>query len=253
MRPVQIALQIVTILSRIQPAGVSEIAREIDLPKSTVQRALKTLAEAEWIEPAARDRAIWSLSVKAGLAVGGAHFATRKLRMTAFPVMEELRQRTRESVYLAIRDGHEIGLIERLDSLAPVLHAWPLWRGGPMHSTSLGRAILAGLPSDELEDYLVQPLRVVGSQKAVTVADLRAEVEETRRRGFATSLGDNLPDENAVGACIRDSHGRPFASISISGPASRMSRTECLSVGELVADAARRIGQGLARGGDDRM
>lgn len=253
MRPVQIALQLVSILGRIQPAGVSEIAREIDLPKSTVQRALKTLAEAEWIEEASRDRARWSLTVKAGLAVGGANFATRKLRMTAFPVMEELRQRTRESVYLAIRDGHEIGLIERLDSLAPVLHAWPLWRGGPMHSTSLGRAILADLPNDELEAYLTRPLSVVGSQKPVTAEELRAELAETRRRGFATSLGENLPDENAVGASIRDKHGRPFAAISVSAPVSRMTRLACLETGELLADAARRIGQGLARGSDDSL
>lgn len=253
MRPVQIALQLVGILGRIQPAGVSEIAREIDLPKSTVQRALKTLAEAGWIEAASRDRGSWSLSVRAGLAVGGANFATRKLRMTAFPVMEELRQRTRESVYLAIRDGHEIGLIERLDSLAPVLHAWPLWRGGPMHSTSLGRAILADLPVEELEAYLARPLRVVGSQKPVTVEELRAELDETRRRGFATSLGDNLPEENAAGAAIRDPQGQPFAAISISAPVSRMTRSECLGVGELLADGARRIAQGLARGADDRF
>jgi len=253
MRPVQIALQLITILGRIQPAGVSEIARDIDLPKSTVQRALMALAEAGWIEATGRDQTRWSLTVKAGLAVGGADFATRKLRMTAFPVMEELRQRTRESVYLAIRDGHEIGLVERLDSLAPVLHAWPLWRGGAMHSTSLGRAILADLPEDELEAYLARPLRVVGSQKPVTIEGLRAELDETRRRGFAASLGDNLPDENAVGAAIRDPGGRPFAAISISAPATRMNKAACLEVGALLADGARRIGQGLARGSADRV
>ena len=251
MRPVQIALQIVEIIGRIQPAGVSEIAREMGLPKSTVQRALKTLAEAHWIEAAAGDRA-WSLTVKAGLAVGGADFATRKLRTAAWPVMEELRQRTRESVYLAVRDGPRIALIERLDSLAPVLHAWPMWRGGPMHSTSLGRAILANLEPAELEDYLSRPLVVARSQKPVTVESLSAELAETRRRGFATSFQDNWPDENAAGAAIRDSMGCPVGAISISAPVSRMSEMACLEVGVLLVDAAWRIGMGLARGSDDR-
>jgi hypothetical protein len=81
--------------------------------------------------------------VRSGLAVGRADFATRKLRTAAIPVMEELRRRTNESVYLAIRYKRKIALIERLDGINPVIHAWALWQAGPMHATSLGKAILA--------------------------------------------------------------------------------------------------------------
>lgn len=252
MRPVQIALELVQQLGRIQPAGTSELARELGLPKSTVQRALLSLAEAGWIETGAREQGRWSLTVRAGLAVGGSNYATRKLRMTAFPVMEELRQKTKESVYLAMRDGHQIGLIERLDSLAPMEQVWPLWRGGPMHSTSLGRAILADLDPQDLDAYLARPFSVMRHQKPVTVEALVKELDETRKRGFATSLGDNSPNENAVGAAIRHPTGHPFAAISISGPANRFGRTQCLEVGSLLTDAARRIGQGLAREADGR-
>ena len=247
MRPVETALNILEALGRLQPAGVSELARELDLPKSTVQRALKSLSAAGWIESVSSEKGAWSLSLRAGLAVGPADFATRHLRVAAIPVMEELRRRTLESVYLAVRYDYRIALIERLDGINPVLHAWPLWRAGPMHPSSLGKALLAMLPEAELETYLAAPLRRV-TNRTVTDPDLlRAELQRVRDRGFATSFRSNWPDENGVGAAIRNSRGEPFAAISVSAPVERVSEAECEAMGDLLVDAARRISLGLAR------
>lgn len=247
MRPIQTALSVIEAIGRLQPAGVSEIARDLDLPKSTVQRTLRALSQAGWIETVSSERGAWSLSLEAGLAVGRADFATRRLRMTAIPVMEELRRRTSESVYLAIRHKQQIALVERLDGINPVVHAWPLWQAGPMHSTSLGKAILSVMPDDELEAYLTTPLRATTAKTITDPEKLRAELIETAQRGFATSFQSNWPDENGVGAAIRDSRGNPFAAISISAPVNRVSAADCLAMGDLLVDAARRISLGLAR------
>lgn len=247
MRPIQTALSVIEAIGRLQPAGVSEIARDLDLPKSTIQRTLKALNQAGWIETVSGERGAWSLSLEAGIAVGRADFATRRLRMTAIPVMEELRRRTNESVYLAIRHRRQIALIERLDGINPVVHAWPLWQAGPMHSTSLGKAVLSTMTEQDLADYLGHPLRAVTARTVTDADELRLELEEAARRGFATSFQSNWPDENGVGAAIRDNRGIPFAAISISAPVSRVSAADCLAMGDLLVDAARRISLGLAR------
>lgn len=247
MRPIETALNILEVLGRLQPAGVSELARELDLPKSTVQRALRALGEAGWIETVSDEKGAWSLSLRAGLAVGPSDFATRHLRAAAIPVMEELRRRTSESVYLAVRDGFRMALVERLDGINPVTHAWPLWRPGPMHPSSLGRAMLATLPEDELDAYLAAPLQKV---TALTVTDpqaLRLELAQVRQRGFATAYRTNWPNENGVGAAIRNSRGEPFAAISVSAPVERVDEAACEAMGDLLADAARRISLGLQR------
>lgn len=247
MRPVQTALAVIEVIGRRQPAGVSELARALDLPKSTVQRTLRALEQAGWIEAVAGERGAWALSLQAGLAVGRADFTTRKLRTAAMPVMEELRRRTSESIYLAIRHQRKIALVERLDGLNPAVHAWPLWQAGPMHATSLGKAILAMLSEPELDDYLSHPLRQVTNRTETDPTRLREELEATRQRGFAVTFQTNWPGENGVGAAIRDSRGGPFAAISISAPVERVDESKCLELGELLVDAARRISLGLAR------
>lgn len=247
MRPVETALKLLETLGRLQPAGVSELARELNLPKSTVQRALKALADAGWIETVSEEKGAWSLALRAGLSVGPADFAVRHLRAAAIPVMEELRRRTLESVYLAVRYEDQMALVERLDGINPVVHAWPLWRPGPLHPSSLGRAILATLPPEEIEAYLSRPLVKVTALTVIEPDKLRAELDRTRERGFATAFRTNWPNENGVGAAIRDSRGAPFAAISVSAPVERVSESACDAMGDLLADAARRISLGLAR------
>jgi IclR family acetate operon transcriptional repressor len=237
----------VAVIGRLQPVGVSEIARELDLPKSTVQRSLKSLEQAGWIEMAADERSAWVLTLKAGLAVGRSDYGTRTLRIAALPVMEELRRRTHESIYLAVRHNMQIALVERLDGTNPVVHAWPLWRPGPMHGTSLGKAILSALPADEMDEYFSAPLQKVSALTVTDPEKLRVEMAEIRERGFSTAFQTNWPDENGVGAAIRNNRGQPFAAISISAPVSRVSREKCLELGDLLVDAARRISLGLAR------
>jgi IclR family acetate operon transcriptional repressor len=247
MRAVQVALQVIEVIGRKQPIGVSEVARRLALPKSTVQRSLRALETSQWIESTPDERGGWTLTLKAGLSVGGADYAVRRLRVAAIPVMEELRRRTHESIYLAVRHDMSIALVERLDGINPVSHAWPLWRGGPMHATSLGKAILGAFSDDQLNAYLAGPLAKVSARTVTDPATLKREMKAIRKRGFATTFQTNWPDENGVGAAIRDERGEPFAAVSISAPMERVNEAKCLELGALLVDAARRISLGLAR------
>jgi IclR family acetate operon transcriptional repressor len=241
LRPVQIALQLIETLGAIQPAGVSEIARLLDLPKSTVQRSLLSLNKAGWIEPSGSDPALWVLSLHALLATARADIAARSLRAAAIPVMEDLRRATQESVYLAVLHNQSIALAERLDGIRPVAHAWPLWRSGPLHRTSLGKSILAAMGEAEVRGYI----DMLPARSHVNGEALKSEVLLARERGFAMALGSNYPDENGVGSAIRNSRGAAIGAISISAPKERLSEDDCLRIGPQVRDAARRISMGL--------
>src|ERR1700733_997987 len=100
MRPVQIALQLIEVLSAHQPAGVTELSSLTGLPRSTTQRALVALQNTGWITAADERRGSWSLSLRALMTAGLATETFGPLRMAAIPLMEELRRATEETIHL---------------------------------------------------------------------------------------------------------------------------------------------------------
>ncbi|MFI7706749.1 IclR family transcriptional regulator [Nonomuraea sp. NPDC049480] len=229
------ALRVLEEVAARQPAGVGELARELGLPKSTVQRGLRTLHEAGWIRPAGGAVTRWQVTSKA-LQVG--RRAELGLRDVALPVMEELRQRTGETIHLMVPEGDAVVLIERLETDKPLRIVLPLGIRLPLHASANGKAVLAHLdrPIDELPGYT-----------GTTITDpevLRAELAEVRARGYADNRGEWRSDIAAVASAVLGPDG-PLASLSVSTPASRMPDDLRREYGKLVTRAARTLTESL--------
>ncbi len=245
MRPVLLSLRIVEEIASRQPIGTSELARRLELSKTTVHRALMSLSEAGWIEPTEEARKSWRLSIHA-LVVGGRAVESRAgLRSIAIPVMEDLRRATEETIHLLVRYQERVVLIERLDGIKPVRVFNPFGGRARLHRTSSGKAILANLPRAELDAYLSGRLTSARTRAPIDKDALAAELTEIRKRGYAVNLGDNHPGANAVGAAIIDERAHPIAAITVSAPAERMTEKLCVARGTLVSEAARKIALGL--------
>src|SRR5690606_38322126 len=115
-----------------QPVGVSELARLLGVPKSTVQRALMTLAEAGWISGSGNETTKWRLTTKV-LRIAGRAGGESGLRVTALAVMEELHAATEESIHLTVPEGDHVVRIDRIDSTRPVRTYLPLGLVAPLH------------------------------------------------------------------------------------------------------------------------
>jgi IclR family acetate operon transcriptional repressor len=245
MRPVRIALQIIEEIASHQPIGTSELARRLNLSKTTVHRSLMSLRELGWIEPAEESRRSWLLSIRA-LVVGGRSAESRgSLRRVCVPVMEDLRRSTEETIHLLVHYQSDVVLIERLDGIKPVRVFNPFGGRAPLHRTSSGMAILAHLTDQEQNAYFSE-LRSKSRKRSPTdVKSIRSELALIRQRGFSINLGQNLPNVNAVGAAIFDSKHIPIAAITVSAPSERMTPALCVAYAPLVSDAARRISLGM--------
>jgi IclR family acetate operon transcriptional repressor len=90
-----------------------------------------------------------------------------------------------------------------------------------VHSTALGKAILAFLPDEQREPFLTHPLAARTGQTITSTQRLRVELDTIRTEGVARETGENEPDARCVGAPVFDRNGI-CAALSISGPASRM-------------------------------
>jgi IclR family acetate operon transcriptional repressor len=246
MESVRTALRVLERVGELGQAGLSELARALGEPKSTIQRDLMALHAAGWIRPVEKHgRRGWALSAKVATLARRVEPA-RGLREQALAAMEGLRERTRETVHLTILDGERVVLIERLDSPQTLRTVRPLGASAPLHATSNGKAILSRLPQAALDAYLARPLAAVTARTLTDPAALARSLAEARRAGYALGDRELDPEVRAVAAAIVSETGEPIAAMSISCPASRFPDALVESYGALVREAAAQVSAALA-------
>ncbi len=245
MGSVRTALRVLEAVSELQPVGVSDVARHLQLPKSSAQRALGSLAGGGWIRPLGDERSTrWVLTPRA-FVVGSRAGGELGLPAIARPAMEALHAQTSETIHLLVRDGDAMVLIERLESPQVVRSSYPLGMRVPMNASSSGKAFLAALAPAQAGDLLAGELRAPTSRSITDRERLEADLRLTRARGYATNEGELSSDIRAVAAAISDAAGQPVASISISLPAQRMDEELWERYGTMVADAAHGVSAAL--------
>jgi DNA-binding IclR family transcriptional regulator len=235
MNNVLIALDVLEAVGREQPIGVSNLARELDLPKSTVQRSLETLRTAGWIRQSSNGA--WSLTLKPAV-VGQRAGNEWGVRDAAQPVMTALREDTGESIRLWLRDGSRAVLVQSLESTKAVRAITPVGVSLPAHASSAGKAMLAALPAEERDAILGAPLESLTSQTITDPAKLRRALEQVRKVGYAVSSSEAHADVHGVAAAILAPDGRPAAALGIVVPAQRSTAKTVAQFGGLVRDAA---------------
>ena len=246
MQNVVNALRTLEELAERQPIGVAELARAMELPKSSVQRTLVTLHGAGWIRPTGTTPTRWVVTTKA-LHVGRHATGELGLRDVALPVMEDLRRRTDETVHLAVREGSKVVLVERLETSQPVRIILPLGQDLSMHASANGKAVLAADPPEVAERYIQQGLRGFTGTTITDPGRLRSELAATRERGYANNSGEWRSDVSAVASAVIGESGLPVASISVNVPTSRMTEEARPEYGALVHKAAKQISAALGR------
>jgi IclR family acetate operon transcriptional repressor len=240
VRSVMTALRVLDEIAGNQPVGVTQLARLLDLPKSSVQRTLHTLHSAGWIQPTGAEMTRWALTEHM-LRIAQHGAGELSLRNVAVPVMEELRSATQETVHLAVPEKESIIVIERLDSPQAVRTFIPLGMAAPMAASANGKAILATMSSDDVRAFVQRGLAAYTAATVTDEEELLAQLAEVRRRGYATNSEEWRSGVSAVAAAITTNGGRAIAGISVSTPAQRMTRKLQVHYGALVKDAAQRI------------
>ena len=243
MRSVRTTLNILDAVADHQPIGLSDLARRLELPKSTVQRSLVTLADLGWIRPETGEQPRWRLGDRARQLADKVDDVSR-LREIALPILSRLNDETSETIHLAVPDGSSMRLVERLDSKHPLRLVRAIGNSSPMHATSTGKAHLAQLSDASIEQYLRAPLERITPHTITNADTLRAELSTIRKRGYALASEELVEGTSSVAASIR-SDDRPIASISVSGASLRFPPSVCRRYATLVRQAAAAVEEAL--------
>jgi DNA-binding IclR family transcriptional regulator len=137
------------------------------------------------------------------------------LRQTALPFMEDLHVATRQHVLLAVRDGTEAVLVERLSARGA---AEVLYRVGgrmPLHATGVGLCLLANAPPDVQDHVLAGDLTLIPEKRRLSASELRAILAEVRRAGVAVASRPVPSPMTSVAAPILGRGNEVIAALSV--------------------------------------
>ncbi|MQA02015.1 MAG: helix-turn-helix domain-containing protein [Streptosporangiales bacterium] len=236
------AVTIMEIMAREGDVGVTEIAAELGVHKSTAFRLVATLERRGLVEQDS-DRGKYRLGVGL-LRLAGATKKQLDLVQESRTVIEELAGVVGETVNITVlSEGAALYIDQVAGPSALQIHNW-VGRRIPLHATSNGKALLAFHAYRRLSDLVRTPLDRFTEYTITSLRELEAALGEVRERGYAVAVNELELGLTAVAAPVYDSQGRVTASVSASGPGFRLEgRVE--EVGKAVVDAGEAISRRL--------
>lgn len=247
MKSVTRSLRILEAVAHHQPVTVGELTKLFGLPKSTVQRSLATLNEAGWLRANRKDTTRWEIGARA-LVVRPAALQGSSLCAAAREPMIRLRDAVNETIHLSVPDGlRYMVVVDRVDCTHAVRTFHAIGDTSPMHATATGRAVLAHLSQEDVDETVEHGLERFGEATPVDPEQLRAELVRVRADGYSVNRNQYLPEVCAVAAPILDEDGTPLATVAVSMPSTRYDAERLPELGRLVADTAREIADSHAR------
>ncbi|TNF17848.1 MAG: IclR family transcriptional regulator [Rhodobacteraceae bacterium] len=238
------AMEVFEYLSDSQGKALTALADETRQSPATVYRILVTLEGRGLVEFDAEDQT-WHIGPRA--FVIGARFLRRtSLVDRARPILRRLMEETGETANLGIEQEGAVLFLSQVETHASIRAFFPPGTLSPMHSSGIGKALLAQMDEGRLD-------RLLGSVRAEaftanTITDpaaLKEDLKAVRDRGYSIDNEERNTGMRCIAAPVFDLNGEAIAGISVSGPTSRISEDEIARLSRPVIEAAQVLTQAI--------
>jgi len=212
-----------------RPLSLTELSEAVGMPKSSCHAIVGTLAARGYLYTLSRPRSLYPTKRLFDLArdiLDKDPFIERTAAL-----LERLRDTTRETVILGKRQVDTVVYLQVIEGLHSIRYAAKPGDIKPLHSSSIGKAMLGSLKEAELRDWVAG--RELPSVTGATIIDrdrLLDDVLQSRRAGYFQTRGENVSDVWAVAAFLRIN--QETLGVAVAGPRNRMesTMTECAQV-----------------------
>jgi DNA-binding IclR family transcriptional regulator len=238
------ALSVLEILAARGEAGVTEIAGELGVHKSTAFRLVAVLESRGFVEQLA-DRGKYRLAFGA-VRLAGAAAAQLDITQLGRQVCEALAADLGETVNIAVLDGERAVNISQVRGPAAVsAHNW-VGQSTPLHATSSGKVLLAHAPDAVRKGVLAGDLQRFTAATITDPGAIQQQLDLIVERGWGYTVEEYEVGLNAVAAPVRGAGGEVVAALSVSGPTFRMDPEDFSAIARRLVSGAdtlsRRVG-----------
>jgi DNA-binding IclR family transcriptional regulator len=197
--------------------GFAELRRRTGLPKATLHRLTAELVEARLL-----DRVDGRFHLSGYLfALGMRASVERGLLEVATPFLEDLYERTHETVHLGLREGTEVVYVAKMGGHRQARAPSRLGGRMPLHATAIGKALLAFAPDAVRAEVLAAPLPRLAPRTVTSPLLLGRQLDQVAEAGVAFEAEESAVGIVCVGAPILDGDDLAVAAVSVAGPADR--------------------------------
>ena len=236
------AIKILGCFNQYKELGVSEIGKMLNLHKSTTFGLISTLEYYNFLEQN-KDTGKYKLGneiFRLGTKVN------TDLISIALPYLNNLVSSYQETANLTVYDNCSVLYLKKIESPHSMRICTKNGEKLPLHCTAVGKAILAYLKYDEVNDIMSNIQLVKFTEKTITDKDiLLQQLEKIRQKGYAEDFEELEVGLVCVAAPIFNHHNEPIGGISVSGPASRMTESLRMKISEMLHKYALEISMKL--------
>src|SRR5579872_6132292 len=212
------------------PLGLAQVASSLQLHKSTAHRFLMVLEKHRMVERTTNGKFRLGLRL---FDFGNRAIEQYDLRERAQPHLRRLVAETEETAHLCILEQARVIYIDKIEPARSVRMITRIGSSNPIHCTSVGKAMLAFLPEDRINDII----RRTRFEKFTH----RTEIEKTRRRGYAVDDEELEEGLRCIAVPLLDAQRQPVAAVSVSGPSFRVTAQKLPSIANHLLQCVRGI------------
>ena len=230
------ALQVLELFSLEKPEwGITEISKALNIYKSNVHNVLTTLAEKGFVlKNSKTDK--YKLGIKF-FELGSIVIKNMDLRKIAHPYIEELFKEFKETVHLGVLDKGRVVSIEREESDKGLCSHVEIGKRTSLHCTAVGKAMMAYLNEDEINLIIKEKnLEKFTENTITTKKELEKEFLKIQKQGYSVDNMEHEEGVRCVASPIRDYTGKVIASMSVSGPAFRINKSNIPNIAKKVKE-----------------
>ena len=202
-----------------KPLSLTDLAEFTGIPKSSCHAIVGTLTARGYLYSLTRPRSLYP--TRRFLDIARDIHEKDPFVDRVMPLLERLRDASRETVILGKRQGDAVIYLQVMESPHPIRYSAKPGEFKPLHSSSIGKALLGSLKEPEMRAQIAsRPLQAITSSTLTEPDALAQDILDGRRRGYFVTRGENVPDVWAVSAFL--SVNSETLAVAIAGPRHRM-------------------------------
>jgi len=224
--------------------SAAELARDLGVNRSTAFRLLETLSNMGYVNQDGLTKR-YHLTMKV-FSLGSMLLERMDIRSAARDILVDLNERSGHTVHLGLRDGFEVVYIDKLPGKYAIQMYSMVGKRAPLYCTGLGKAILAFLKDQEIDEFLrVVKLKKFTANTISEASSLKREIEKIRKRGYALDLEEHEEGIKCVGAPIFNCRNEVMGSLSVAAVTITLGGKSIEEYSEDVVKAAKKISAAL--------